>query len=438
MRASMMRRPLVVLMALLGVVGPSWAGVGETSTPNRVSEGRVLFLTDWTAAGREASRGDGLGPVFNERSCVACHGQGGVGGAGGSRVDVMILTDAGSKRLPDGSIEPSVKLQSSDVYPGLAAGPSLVIHRFATDPGYDGWRLNVLKCFGEGSKGGEKVAGSEFKVAASFRNTPALFGDGLIDAVPGSVLEAVSRRQNSPQENSQFPEIKGHPSRLKDGRIGRFGWKAQTASLDDFVRIACANELGLENPGHSQPSDPLRPNYKPPGLDLTDADCKALTAFIAALPQPVESRGTGLPKSERIQDGRDAFIRIGCAECHMPELGDVEGIYSDLLLHDMGEMLGDSGHSYGSRSSPVTDKDAPKEGEWRTPPLWGLRDSAPYLHDGRAATITRAIKLHAGEGQNSASRYRELAPRMRQNLDLFLQSLAAPSQPDNGKKAKKR
>jgi CxxC motif-containing protein (DUF1111 family) len=67
--------------------------------------------------------------------------------------------------------------------------------------------------------------------------------------------------------------------------------------------------------------------------------------------------------------------------------------------------------------------------EWRTPPLWGLRDSAPYLHDGRAGTIDEAIRLHGGEAAASAQRYRQLTPREQSLLQSFLLSLAAPDVP---------
>jgi CxxC motif-containing protein (DUF1111 family) len=145
------------------------------------------------------------------------------------------------------------------------------------------------------------------------------------------------------------------------------------------------------------------------------------------------------------------FTRIGCAACHQPKLGDVEGIYSDLLLHDMGPKLADSGQYGGSNVLPgdgpsdqvdplpiisgsepeASGKKTPKFGaaprEWRTPPLWGLRDSAPYLHDGRADTITAAVAFHGGEGDDSATQFLHLSLRERQQIELFLQSLAAPA-----------
>ena len=133
------------------------------------------------------------------------------------------------------------------------------------------------------------------------------------------------------------------------------------------------------------------------------------------------------------------FTSIGCATCHTPKLGDVEGIYSDLLLHDLGPQLGDiAAGTYGQSSSssplPLADadkKDKPKHKpatavEWRTPPLWGCRDSAPYLHDGRAESLEQAIALHDGEAQDSTLQFMLLPPHKRQILVAFLKTLQAP------------
>jgi CxxC motif-containing protein (DUF1111 family) len=311
------------------------------------------------------------------------------------------------------------------LFPGLAASKSLVMHRFSTDPVYPTWRSKVLLGFGLWEDGQSSVASSPFRIKGSRRNTPALFGAGLIDAIPDEVLIDAARRHHP-----GFSGVKGRAARLSDGRIGRFGWKAQTARLDTFVRSACANELGLQNPGHTQPPDPLRPNYEAQGIDLTDAECTSLTAYVANLPAPVGFRETSASRREHLVMGRKTFTRIGCAACHSPELGDAKGIYSDLLLHDMGGDLDDAGQSYGSSNSSILVKAT----EWRTPPLWGLRDSAPYLHDGRAGTISDAIVQHDGEAKASAGLYRSLGLLDKRYLEEFLLSLTSPAKPDVAEK----
>ena len=148
-------------------------------------------------------------------------------------------------------------------------------------------------------------------------------------------------------------------------------------------------------------------------------------AFIRGLPAPVVVDPTGPQGTEDMRAGRRLFAEVGCATCHTPTLGDVKGIYSDLLLHDMGQSLSDSGSSYGidGPSSPV----GPSPREWRTPPLWGYRDSGPYLHDGRAQDLEEAVALHDGQARASAHRFFGLNSQERAQVEVFLKSLVAPS-----------
>jgi CxxC motif-containing protein (DUF1111 family) len=284
-------------------------------------------------------------------------------------------------------------------------------------------------------------------VVPSERNTTPLFGAGLIEEISTSEIEAAATEQRL---QSEFPEIQGRACRLKDGQVGRFGWKGQMASLDDFVLNACAVELGLEVPGHGQAMDPLEPEAKAKGLDLTARECAALTAFVANLPAPIERTAASAQEKARIERGRAVFASTGCATCHRPALGAVTGIYSDLLLHNMGPSLADSG-AYGVNLPDSSEEVQPGAStvplavranlpaghrimvvgatrqEWRTPPLWGLRDSAPYLHDGRAATIEQAVALHGGEAQKTAQRFFALTPEERLQVMTFLKSLVAPA-----------
>jgi mono/diheme cytochrome c family protein len=362
----------------------------------------------------------------------------------------------------------------AEIHPGFMTSSSVVLHRFGTNPEYLGWHTavtrsgnlsNVARSTPSAPLVEMRQLQNEVQFAAlalrrsvasqrdgvtviqSQRNTTPLFGAGLIEAIPTREIEAVATDQRLQPE---FPEILGRPCRLKDGRIGRFGWKGQMASLDDFVLNACAVELGLEVPGHAQAIDPLAPEAQAKGLDLTARECAALTAFVANLPAPVERTAAGAQEKARIERGRAVFASTGCATCHRPALGAVTGIYSDLLLHNMGPSLADSG-AYGVNLPDPSEEVQPGAGvvppmvsaslpagrrmtvvgaarqEWRTPPLWGLRDSAPYLHDGRAATIEQAVALHGGEAQKTAQRFFALTPEERLQVMTFLKSLVAPA-----------
>ena len=126
----------------------------------------------------------------------------------------------------------------------------------------------------------------------------------------------------------------------------------------------------------------------------------------------------------------------------MPKLGEVDGIYSDLLLHDMGPQLADADAYTVFAGDQLEAKDLAIAGrvratrspasfrEWRTPPLWGIRDSAPYMHDGRAATISQAITLHAGEAPRRRDVMPSLSSRRKQQIEAFLMSLVPPSAAD--------
>jgi CxxC motif-containing protein (DUF1111 family) len=103
----------------------------------------------------------------------------------------------------------------------------------------------------------------------------------------------------------------------------------------------------------------------------------------------------------------------------------VAGIYGDLLLHDMGPDLADSGSYYGAIEP--SSADGVKGQEWRTPPLWGFRDSGPYMHDGRAETLDEAVALHGGQAERSARLYFELKLVERLQVQTFLNTLAAPT-----------
>lgn len=436
------------VLGLAGVVtmGAAWAA-DAPDKDKTIALGRELFARDWVAGDARSHGGDGLGPVYNERSCVACHHLGGTGGAATADKNIDILSPAGDDFANAGFFygfsmnfggngfeyrftnnnpanarpKPLNIAALVRLHPGFREAPSVMLHRYGPDADYRSWR--------------EQIPGTHGTVALkiSQRNPTPLFGMGLIEAIPNEAIEAAARRRLPASSG-----VKGRVSRLADGRVGRFGWKAQTATLREFVLSAAAGELGLEVPGRRQAADPRVPPIAAAGLDLNEEECDALTAYVASLPPPRVQDPADLKQERTMKGGAALFKSIGCAQCHLPKLGDLDGIYSDLLLHDMSPQLSDTGF-YGifAANDPAP---APKRGakekpaganlnEWRTPPLWGLRDSYPYMHDGRAETIEQAIALHGGEGTVSAQRYTQLSARERQQVEEFLLSLAAPKQP---------
>lgn len=460
-------------------------------------EGRELFVHQWRQDDPRSHSGDGLGPVYNDVSCAACHVQGGVGGAGPAEKNVQVGSVFGSGAIVGGASEQQREALES-LHPGFLKARSVVLHRLSTDADYEDFRkknfthrrgLATSDLFGLLSGGGSSspltgvtaasritgqvltevsaklptftkeqaaelsdlrhgvrrpVARHDFRevvLLVSERNTPALFGDGLIDTIPDRALLAAAERKHE-----DYPEVSGRVAKSKDGKIGRFGWKAQQARLDEFVLAACAMEVGLEVPGKSQGILPYKADYKAPGFDLTASDCRELTKFVSLLSRPRQLSPKDADSKAKQSEGSRLFTATGCAACHVPDLGDVSGIYSDLVLHDMGPLLSDpaAAGAYGGSQNDDTQFPLPPLAggielpigvspgnsalaeEWRTPPLWGLHDSAPYLHDGRAETIEQAIALHDGEAKRSMRQFFKLPADERQELVAFLNSLVAP------------
>jgi RNA polymerase sigma factor (sigma-70 family) len=399
--------------------------------------GEQLFARQWAPDQRGARGGDGLGPVFNDTSCAACHGQGGPGGAGPESKNVVILTAL-----------TTIPKSYATIHPAFATTNSVVVHRHGTEPEYASWRQRFYEIRHERppapldardrDSSSDRIREIRQRVAderrfqhrwnegpewmghafsRSERNTPALFGAGLIDAVPEAILTAV--------EASQVGDVDGRIGRTPEGAVGRFGRKAQVSRLHEFVRVACAGELGLEVPNHPQAASPLAPAKKAPGLDMTERECDELVAYVRGLPTPLEIDAAGPLGSEAIREGRRLFDTAGCASCHLPALGDIHGIYSDLLLHEMGPDLRDPGNYYVHER--LNSPGVASLNEWRTPPLWGYRDSGPYLHDGRARNLAEAVALHGGSAEKSRRKFFTLPDEQQEQVEAFLKSLVAPS-----------
>jgi CxxC motif-containing protein (DUF1111 family) len=425
MRLSYVASYAVIVLAALSPVGLralSWRSAPPAEVdPTMAQAGQNLFLHDWKPNDPLAHGGDGLGPVFNASSCVACHLQGGLGGAGGLRANVTTFVN--TRPLPGQPREGVVHSKAVRFAENLQQ----------IDASLPPWQAPTLNQLVNLPNSGNHCSVALRTIHVSQRNTPALFGAKLIDEIPERVILANERMQQlkwaMASPTSEITPV-GRAFRLPDGRVGRFGWKAQAPSLSEFVEAACANELGLSNPNHAQATPLSRPSYVSTRLDLTQEQCDQITSFVSSLPRPVERIGDGV-KTDDVESGRKLFGSVGCADCHTPSLGSVEGLYSDLLLHRMGQEL-QGGGSYNDIPRPVTPElpdpsaDSPHPGEWRTPPLWGVADSAPYLHDGRAASLEEAIVMHRGQGAVSAAQFGRLSPVQKSQLVAFLRSLRAP------------
>lgn len=402
---------------------------GPWASASTKQAGRELFEHEWQP-NDPLAQGDGLGPVFNARSCVACHFQGGVGGGGGNGFNVNTFEILPNDRDPD-----------------VKGG---VLHADATSPQY---RENQKQLRGLAPIVKGRPAQTRFDVGSHCAyiepaipdfdplrqtsvQTTALFGAGWIDRISSRAIRNNLTRtmaSNVVRElNVDFSAIpSGRPRLLADGRIGKFGWKGQFATLEEFVAAACANELGLGTPVMEQPRPMGAPTYPSQKPDLDRKQFRNLLAFVDTLPKPVEVTPTDSSERDRAASGKKLFTSIGCALCHTPDLGGVKGVYSDFLLHEVREVAqGSGGDGYGNGPTPpnvppVPDRH-PRPGEWKTPPLWGVADSAPYMHDGSARTLHEAINQHSGHAKPVTEAYRKLSSADQEAVVAFLNTLKAP------------
>ncbi|HSN83838.1 MAG TPA: di-heme oxidoredictase family protein [Polyangiales bacterium] len=324
--------------------------------------GRALFDRDF-------SYGEGVGPTFNGDACRSCHFDPVIGGAGPSGVDVIRqgIFSGFSFSAPD-------------------AGTALSRHAI------DGRR-------------------PEADVAANFfepRQTPSTLGLGLLERIPRATIEALADPDDEDGDG-----VAGRAHVLDSGELGRFGWKASVPSLREFVRDALSGELGItlpDEPGFSRGVLQDEDGIMDPEVDALTID--RLTAFLALLAPPPRNQVDLVAEAE----GERVFVEVGCALCHVPLLETEDGTevraYTDLLLHDVAE----------SDSLGIEEGDAGIR-ELRTPPLWGISRTAPYFHDGRAATLREAIDAHAGEASAARDRVVELTEARKAALLAFLRSL---------------
>lgn len=331
---------------------------------------------------------DGLGPAFNGVSCVSCHSLPAAGGTGNASVLRAGRTDAGRFVEPQGGSLVHLFATKPECQPQIPRDASIVVRRIPTP----------------------------------------LFGAGLVEAIPDDTLRSLESR---PNRNGD--QLRGRAALVLDPvsnriRVGRFGWKAQQATLLAFAGDAYRNEMGITND--------LFPDEVGTGLSASQlAACDPVAKIEDKFDPITQTRGIDrftnfmrflapLPRgmgAATVRRGEDLFDAIGCTGCHVPSLltgpNSIPALhqrpvnaYSDFLLHDIG--TGDG-----------VEMGAAKGNEFRTAPLWGLRSRKLLLHDGRAFTPDQAIQLHGGTASPVLDRYRRLPPPDRQALVDFLSTL---------------
>ena len=399
--------------------------------------GDSFFTQNWVSAPASTEARDGLGPTFNAQACSSCHtldGRGAPPDPSGEepRLGLLLrLSVPGADPVTGAPLPDPVyggQLQDRSVLGVPAEGTLLV--------GYD----TIEGVYGDGSPYELRSPTYEISdpafgplhddVRTSPRLAPQVIGMGLLQAIDAeSILEAAD------PTDADGDGISGRANTVWDARagapaLGRFGWKANVATIEQQTAGAFHGDIGItswlhrdENCPASQPECRAAPDGGSP--ELTDSRLASVDFYMRTLAVPA-MRGHDTPE---VLAGAQLFESFGCTSCHTSTqrtgASDIAALahqvihpYTDLLLHDMGPGLADGREDFDAGPS-----------EWRTPPLWGLgliddiNGHRFLLHDGRARTIEEAILWHGGEAEASREAFRLASEEDRAQLLAFLEAL---------------
>jgi CxxC motif-containing protein (DUF1111 family) len=370
------------------------ADLFDAPVPGLTAAEQAAFARGDAEFSRRFSPSSGLGPIFNNVSCFSCHSGDGRGRSENSlkrigSVDDSFLASLGGPQIQDRAI--------------VGAEP-------------------------EATPGG---------VAVSVRLPSPVFGVGLMEAIPDSVLLRLADPDDRDKDGvSGRANVVSHPDYLPADerrdvrRVGRFGRKGQVANLFQQTVEAYHQDIGIttdfqpienRNPRSSIPVEASDLAADP---EIPAATVRAVVAYIRSLAPPAPGELTA-----QREEGKRLFDDARCSACHLPVLRTGEtpvralanqevSLYSDLLLHDMGDALADNRPDGAANGR-----------EWRTPPLWGLRLMRQFLngdaflmHDGRARSADEAIRMHDGEAAGSRDRFMALTQAQRAALLDFVES----------------
>lgn len=396
-------------------------------------QGRGLFRQSWVVAPAN-DRAAGLGPLYNRISCIACHAKNGRGGApdgpdGTMQAMLLRLSIPGTN--PHGGPKPHPaygdQLNERGV-PGVAGeGIGFLIYDEHVETLADGSTVMLRKPNVHFKEMAYGALGAD--VMVSPRVGPVIYGLGLLEAVSDETILAMAK-QAKPDGIAGRVNIVWDAMAQKEA-IGRFGMKANVATLTEQIANAFSGDLGItspliphENCTKVQTACQRAPSGGEP--ELTRAELYATVFYQRMLAVPARRD----VNDKQVIHGNRLFVQARCITCHaaplrtrpdaaLPALSNqLIRPYTDLLLHDMGAGLADGRSDYLANGR-----------EWRTPPLWGIglthkvNPDAGYLHDGRARTLLEAIMWHGGEGNFSKEAVRAMSTEDRTALLRFLESL---------------
>lgn len=412
----------------------------------RFAVGNSFFRRNWVEAPASTTARDGLGPHFIARSCGGCHvqdGRGappdfrkglsdppvallmrlsipGVGAHGGVVPDPMYGDQLNNAAVQGVQPEGQVRIRYQTLRGTFADGTAYTLRK----PLYSLTKL----AYGPTAPG----------LMISPRIAPQMAGVGLLEAIPEADILA-----NAAAQASVAGPVKGKPNLVWDDfaqaqRVGRFGWKANQASVASQTAGAFLGDIGITSTQH--PDEACTPTQKDCLAALRGAQGKAPEIDDRTLSDVIFYQATLAPAARRnvndakVVRGQALFAQAQCSACHRPSYTTgaapfprlsspkVRGLkiwpYTDLLLHNMGPDLADGRPDFAANGQ-----------QWKTPPLWGVglihdvNGHRRLLHDGRANGVLEAILWHGGEAQRAKNNVLQLNARDRQALVAFVESL---------------
>ncbi|WP_254871289.1 di-heme oxidoredictase family protein [Pseudooceanicola sp. HF7] len=420
--------------------------------------GNGLFKKLWVSSPSSTLASDGLGPLYNARSCQRCH-----------------LKD-GRGHLPAGPEDDATSLFLRISVPAAPEDDVSDIESFLLSRGEEPLRVRPHPSYG-GQMQDFGVAGqtAEYRIVADWeeedialnggesitlrnpnwgatdlgygplgpdtmlspRLAPQMIGLGLLEAIPAEDILALADEADADGDG-----ISGKPQivwSFEEDRpmLGRFGWKAGAPSVREQSAAAFAGDIGISSPLFPSPwGDCTEAQAACRNAPHGDGDERGTEIDAEGLDLVTfYSRNLGVPERRDVAEpavlnGKRVFYEAGCTSCHQPKFVTARledqpeqsfqliWPYTDLLLHDMGEGLADNrpeGRANGR--------------EWKTPPLWGIgltrqvSGHEAYLHDGRAGSLLEAVLWHGGEAEAAREHVVALEPEDRADLIAFLESL---------------
>ncbi len=395
-------------------------------------EGDVEFEAVFVTA--PAVVNPGLGPIYNNVSCINCHSRDGRGRPPGADEGLVSLLFRLSLPKAEDSIDgkPPIpvpgfgtQLNNRSIVDADPEGKVKIEYTDQTLTTADGTRVHLRY---PNYTITETYQPLPENIEVSPRVAPAVFGLGLLEAIPEETILAYADEADVDGDG-----ISGKPNYVWDVvkkryALGRFGWKANQPTLIQQVAAAYHDDMGVTTSLFSTENSAGQSQLTEHGAtpEVSDEILDVVTFYVQTLAVPARRN----VDDSQIKQGEQLFAKAQCASCHVPTLrtGVLAGVpsvsnqtihpYTDLLLHDMGPDLADNRPDFRANGR-----------EWRTPPLWGIglvrrvNGHTNFLHDGRARDLMEAILWHGGEAEASRQAVEQMSKVERDALIAFLESL---------------